>query len=74
MYAYMYIFCLLVSIYLSLIIFLGEHEVISAPKPGLASDLIRTYLQQSKASVACNTLSHHRNCIQMEKAVNFALA
>ncbi|KAL6430186.1 hypothetical protein ACFW04_007736 [Cataglyphis niger] len=52
----------------------GEHEVISAPKLGPASDLIRIYLQQSKASVACNTLSHHRNCIQMEKAVNFALA
>ncbi|XP_070150424.1 uncharacterized protein [Polyergus mexicanus] len=52
----------------------GEYEVISAPKSGPAIDLIRTYLQQSKASVACNTLSHHRNCIQMEKAVNFALA
>ncbi|XP_072751102.1 uncharacterized protein [Anoplolepis gracilipes] len=51
----------------------GEHEVISTPKLGPATDLTRTYLQRSKASVACNTLSRHRNCIQMEKAVNSTL-
>ncbi|XP_025267236.1 uncharacterized protein LOC105252987 isoform X2 [Camponotus floridanus] len=51
-----------------------EYEVISAPKPGPAIDLIKTYLQQSKASVASDTLSHRRNCTQMEKAVNFTLA
>ncbi|CAL1674699.1 unnamed protein product [Lasius platythorax] len=52
----------------------GEHGVLSGPKPSLATDLTRTYLQQSKASLTSNTLSRHRSCIQMEKAVNSTLA
>ncbi|XP_028050173.1 uncharacterized protein LOC105839205 isoform X2 [Monomorium pharaonis] len=51
----------------------GEHKVVFMPKSGLASDLIKTYLQQSKANVTCDLTSRHRNCIQMEKAANFAL-
>lgn len=61
------------SIIKLLLVILGEHRVISTPKPGPTSDIIKTFLQQSKASIACTTLSHHRNCIQMEKAANFAL-
>lgn len=52
----------------------GEYKVVFAPKPGLASNLAKTYLQQSKANVTCDTLNRHRNCVQMEKAANFALA
>ncbi|XP_039305540.1 uncharacterized protein LOC105192958 [Solenopsis invicta] len=52
----------------------GEHKIVFAPKSGLASDLVKTYLQQSKANVTCDVLSRHRNCVQMEKAANFALA
>ncbi|KYN21278.1 hypothetical protein ALC57_06377 [Trachymyrmex cornetzi] len=52
----------------------GEHEVIFAPKPSLANDLVKTYLQQSKANINCDILSRHRNYVQMEKAANVALA
>ncbi|XP_071629792.1 uncharacterized protein [Temnothorax longispinosus] len=52
----------------------GAYDVVFTPKPGLASDLVKTYLQQSKANVTCDTLSRHRNCVQMEKAANFTLA
>ncbi|XP_071560572.1 uncharacterized protein [Temnothorax nylanderi] len=52
----------------------GEYEVVFTPKPGLASDLVKTYLQRSKANVTCDTLSRHRNFVQIEKAANFTLA
>ncbi|XP_012231473.2 uncharacterized protein [Linepithema humile] len=51
----------------------SKYEVISLPKPGFANDLSRIYLEQAKANIADNIMSRHRNCIQMEKAVNFAL-
>ncbi|KYN37492.1 hypothetical protein ALC56_08149 [Trachymyrmex septentrionalis] len=52
----------------------GEYKVIFTPKPSLANDLVKTYLQQSKANINCDILSRHRNYVQMEKAANFALA
>lgn len=65
----------LIIIYLGIIYcFLDEYKVLFAPRLGLASDLVRMYLQQSKANATSDTLSCHRNCIQMEKAANFALA
>lgn len=74
-YIYIYLYnCILISMIELLLIVLGEHGVLSAPKPSLATDLTRTYLQQSKASLTSNTLSRHRSCIQMEKAVNSTLA
>ncbi|KYN02170.1 hypothetical protein ALC62_06953 [Cyphomyrmex costatus] len=52
----------------------GEYEVIFAPKPSLANDLVKTYLQQSIATINSDILSRHRNYIQMEKDANFLLA
>ncbi|EFN85220.1 hypothetical protein EAI_16695 [Harpegnathos saltator] len=52
----------------------NEEEVSFAPMPGYIDDLTKTYLQQSKANINRNIASHHRSCLQMEKAANFALA
>lgn len=62
---------ILIIIYL--VIISDEYKVIFAPKSGLANDLIKTYLQQSKANATYDILSRHRNCVQMEKAANFTL-
>ncbi|XP_032686269.1 uncharacterized protein LOC116851192 [Odontomachus brunneus] len=52
----------------------GNGEVLFAPKPGSIDELNKTYLQQSKANINRNIASHHRSCLQMEKAANSALA
>jgi len=44
-----------------------------APKLGLANDLTKMYLQQSKIYISHDISSHHRSCVQVENAVNIAL-
>jgi len=51
---------------------IGE-EVMDAPKLGLANDLTKMYLQQSKIYISHDISSHHRSCVQVENAVNIAL-
>ncbi|KAL0100813.1 hypothetical protein PUN28_019297 [Cardiocondyla obscurior] len=51
----------------------GIQQILFAPKLSLASDLVKTYLEQSKANATCNILSCHQNFVQLEKVAKFTL-
>ncbi|XP_011867013.1 PREDICTED: uncharacterized protein LOC105561552 [Vollenhovia emeryi] len=51
-----------------------EYNVVFVPKSSPASDLAKTYLQQSTAIISRNTSDRRRRCVQMEEVANSALA
>jgi len=61
------------DIFNCIIHFIIGEEIMDIPKLGLANDLTKMYLQQSKMHICHDISSHHRSCVQMENAVNIAL-